>query len=111
MAARSRRVALAEPVEDVREQIGGDAVAGIAHRDFRRRARLPRSHRHAPAPRRELDGIADEIGDDLLKTIGIPAQRHRLDVLFDLDPLLLGGRPDRVDAGTDDGVEPHARWR
>src|SRR5207247_562759 len=56
-----------------------------------------------PAARRELDGVGDEVPDDLLQPVAIAA--HRPDAVVELalegDLLRIGRRTDRVDGALD----------
>src|SRR5207244_4893208 len=57
----------------------------------------------APAARRELDGVGDEVPDDLLQPVAIAA--HGPDAVVELalegDLLRVGRRTDRVDGALD----------
>src|SRR5207237_7571148 len=67
LRAAARRVALLESLEDSGQDLGRDADAGIAHLD-RDRVRL-RAHGDVDpaALRGELDGVGDQVRDDLLQ--------------------------------------------
>ena len=64
---RRRAVGLPETVEDVRQKLGRDAYPRIRHLYQRLAAFGPHARRDAPALRRELDGVRQEVPDDLLK--------------------------------------------
>ena len=65
--ARGAGVLLAEPVEDVRQELGRDADAGVLD-DHQHRGRLTRRSDHDLATRRgELDGIGQQVPHDLLQ--------------------------------------------
>ena len=64
-------VRLAEAAEEVRDELARNPHPSIAHRDPRLRGRTVERHRHGPAPRGELDGIREQVRDDLLHPRGV----------------------------------------
>ena len=109
MRARARAVGLAEAVEHVGQEIGGDALPGVLHDDDRRRGGALQPHLDASAARRELDGVRQQVPDHLLQAVGIrvhgPALRLQRGV--EHDALALGGGTDGVQRGLDDGGRLH----
>src|SRR5438067_753978 len=101
--ARARAVGLPEALEDVRQEVGRNPDARVTHADHgvMRVAREPDGD--APAARRELDGVGDEVPDDLLQPVAIAA--HGTDAVVELalegDLLRVGRRTDRVDGALD----------
>src|SRR5262249_61362705 len=71
-AMRTPRVAfeLAESVEDKGEKLRLDPRAGVAHRDRNVRALAFKTDSDLPSSRRELDGVGQEVPDDLLQAVG-----------------------------------------
>src|SRR5215471_6463496 len=63
--ARAGTTHLAELLEHRRLVLGGDADAGVAHGDRDLSLALAEVDRHLPAFRRELDGVREQIQDDL----------------------------------------------
>jgi hypothetical protein len=61
-----RALALHEEVEDPLSELRGQPGARVANLEHRRSVLLAHTDRHQPARRRVLEGIADEIVDDLL---------------------------------------------
>src|SRR5207253_7812811 len=59
-----RAVRLPEPVEDVRQERGGDAHARVADYEPRLVADAIDTHAHTAARRRELDRVGQQIADD-----------------------------------------------
>ena len=81
--AHSIRLGCEKRIEDVREFLGGNAVPGVAHRDFDgSRGIHPRAHGDAPIPRagpvQRVDAIKDEVEEDLLEMHAITAHRWQI---------------------------------
>src|SRR5205823_49622 len=105
-AAAGRLVGLGERLEDPADGGGIDPDAGVAHRDLDARAVGGGGGTHFRpdehfAPRGELDGVADQIHQDLPYAQRIPAQRavlgrRRRD--DELDALRLGGAREQARA-------------
>jgi hypothetical protein len=71
--SRRAAVGLAEAVEDVGEELGLDAHAGVDDADLQMRIDPLEEHLHLAALRRELDGIGEQIPDDNTYTaLGTP---------------------------------------
>ena len=89
VAARGAAVGLTEPIEDVRQELGRDAGAGVAHRDFDVVAVGRRADVHVALLRRELDGVGDHARQHLVQALGIAVDRRQAvrDVLADRDLL------------------------
>src|SRR5438128_3708762 len=68
--ARARAVALAERLEDVRNELRRDPDARVGDDDLDARLGARETHAHAAARRRELDRVREQVPDDLLQTIG-----------------------------------------
>ena len=62
-----RLVTLDEELEDAREHVFGDADAGVAHPQGDLFVLLSDDHADAPAGRRVLGRVVDQIHDDLLE--------------------------------------------
>src|SRR6185312_1378288 len=96
--ARARRIDLAERLEDPLVVLGGDADAGIAHRELYAAGGRARRDRHATALG-ELERVRDEILEDLAepKRVGLDrlGQAGRCDEA-ELEPLLRGDRREGV---------------
>ena len=106
-----RAVGLAEPLEDERQKVGGDARAVVGDRQAQAVAGL-RQHDVDPAAiRRELDRIDDEIADDLLQPLRVAAHEvaGRIDARVQRDGPRAGRRAERLDGGGDDPAEVHRR--
>ena len=68
MASRSRAVSLPESLEDVRQDVGRDALAGVGNRQYHVAAVSAERERDMSSGRRELQSVRHEIVDDLTKT-------------------------------------------
>src|SRR5262249_47499423 len=66
-----RTVALAEPLEDVREQVRLNADTTVVDRDFCRRSILLQRQIDVSLPRGEFDGLGEHGPDNLLHTCSI----------------------------------------
>jgi TerC family integral membrane protein len=69
------RLAAPEPVEDQRKLGGGDTSAGVGHPQFRAPAGRPGRERHPPAGRGELEGVPQQVHDDLPQPRGVRQDR------------------------------------
>ena len=106
--ARGRAVGLPEALEDVRQELGRDALAGVARPtistcEFTRRER----DLHAAALRRELDRVRQQVPDDLLQPVGVAGDERRRAgrARLEADALGVGGGPHRLDRRLDHGRE------
>src|SRR5437867_12480784 len=95
--ARARAIGLLEAFEDVRQQVGLDTPAGVAH-DEARVGIAHEPHCHGAIWRRELDRVAQDVLDDLTQPIGIAAHRPGIavELRFQVDPFDLSGRAGRL---------------
>ena len=108
MRTRQRAVGLAEPVEGVLEELGRHALSRIPNLDLERVVAVAERDDHAPARRRELDRVRDQVPDDLLDAVGIaqdPVLLAGMVVEAHLDLLAFGGEAHRVHRGPDHGGE------
>ena len=83
-----RLIALHEEVEDARQQVGAHAHAAVAHAQQGLAALDAGPDADGAAGGRELERVADEVGDDLLQPRGVPGHPHRAAV--DRDVVTLG---------------------
>ncbi len=99
-----RSVGLAEAVEDVRQEFGPDADAGVDDADLDVRVDPLQEHLDAAPLGRELDGVREEVPDDLLEPCGIAGDRtcERIEHLLNADLLGIGGREHGGEGGFDD---------
>src|SRR6266478_1314054 len=84
-----RAVRLLEALEDARQELRPDALARVAHGDLDVRVEPFEHHLDAPALRRELDGIGEEIPRDLLQPLGVACDRTSFRVEDRLHPDVL----------------------
>src|SRR5262249_26352182 len=105
--ARVRAVGLAEPLEDVRQELRLDADAGIADRDLDPVSGAPQPRFDAPAFARELDGVREQVPDGLLQTASVAD--HHAALAFNRraqgHPFHCGAGPDDVDGGLKDAFD------
>ena len=89
-----RGVGLAEAVEDVRQEFGLDAHAGVDDADLDVRVDPLQQHLHLAALGRELHGVGEQVPDDLLEPCGVAGDgaRERVEHLLDADALGVGRR-------------------
>ena len=73
--ARRRRVALPEPLEQVRNELRLDADAGVGHADLDVGVHALEQDLDLAVLRRELDGVGQQVPDDLLKPARIAGDR------------------------------------
>src|SRR4030095_8635406 len=98
LGARAAAVALPEPVEDERQELPIDADAAVADHDLQVRVDALKGDLDPASLRRELDGVHQEVPDNLLDPVRIAAERSRIgvDERLQPEPLGLGGGADRV---------------
>jgi len=87
--ARDATIRLAERLEHRWQEVARNTDAGIGHDDFRPCAAARDAKVDAPAFRRELDGVGEQVPHHLLhpRTVGMQAVERRIDVHIDLNPL------------------------
>ena len=102
-----RAVALAQPVEDIGQDVRVDALPRIGHDDLRVRPHPLRLDLDAPAARGELDGIAQQVPHHLAEPVGIAADGGpgRLQERVQPEPLRGGARTDGLQHLLDDIAE------
>src|SRR5215831_16487576 len=85
----SPALALLEPVEDDREQLAPDPGAGVADHDLEVRVDALERELDPAVPRRELDGVHQEIPGHLLEPVRVAAHRAgaRVEERMQLEPL------------------------
>ena len=101
---RRAGVGLAEAVEDVREELGLDAHAGVDDADLDVRVDPLQEHLHLAALGRELHGVGEQVPDDLLEPgeVAGDGAGERIEHLVDADALGVGRRHDGGEGGLDD---------
>src|SRR5690606_37341568 len=83
---------LPEAIEDAPQAFGSDARAAVGHREADGVAFARARDRHAGSRRRELDGVADEVGQDLEDATAVREHaRVRVGELVDERDLARGG--------------------
>ena len=100
MRARRRGVGLAEALEDVRQELGRDALARVGDDDLDLRVRRAAARsRTRAAARRELDRVrragSTPPAAAASRSPKIGGRRRRLDDVASATPLRVGGRADR----------------
>ena len=70
-------VGLAEAIEDERQHLGPDALAGVRDHDLDLRADAPDVNLHAAAARRELDRVREQVPHRLLQPLAIAVDARR----------------------------------
>ena len=75
----ARAFALHEQVEGALQQLRGHADAAVEHLDHDLSLDSLHRHMHAPAGRRVLERVADQVADDLLDARGVAVDHQRLD--------------------------------
>src|ERR1044071_239561 len=71
VVTRERRVRLAEAFKYVWQEVGRDTSTRVADGDFDVRVDACQAQLHLAALRRELNGVRQEIPDELLQAVGI----------------------------------------
>ena len=113
VGARRRPVGLPERLEDRSDEVRRYARSGVGDGELDEIVRAAQRQVHGAAFRRELDGVRQQIPDDLLEPRAVRVERadRRLRVDDDLDPLGVGHRLDDVDRRADDVVHVDGRAR
>lgn len=107
--AGERRVALAEAIEDMGQELRADALAGVAHRDVGAGLVVTDAHFDTAAARRELDGVGEQVQHDLLEAAGVARYRAEGGIRFgaDLNVSFLGQWVLDLDGALDHAVKVH----
>jgi hypothetical protein len=107
MLAPRGAVGLAEAIEYVGQEVGGDPLAGVSDLQDRLARRALHDHVDAAARRRELDRVREQVQHDLLQAIAVAVHEHAVDghLERDLDALLFGSEPLRLDRGLGDRAQ------
>src|SRR5437899_8185196 len=98
VATRASALALSQPVEDIRQDLGRDALPRIADDDLDVRSHALQLYLDPTVLRSELHGILEQIPDDLLQPSRIAADQktRRLQDRLEPNALRLGGASDRL---------------
>jgi hypothetical protein len=75
VGACDRALGLHKAIEHVRNVLGAQAEAGVGHRNLRGAAEGLETHHDPAASRCELDGVIQQVGDDLLQARRVPVHR------------------------------------
>src|SRR5271170_337860 len=75
MSTRGRRISLLKPVENIRQKVGCDAFAGIAHMDFHVRSDPLEPYLDLSALGSELNSVVKDVPEDLSQAIRISGNR------------------------------------
>src|SRR4030095_15690114 len=67
--SRAGRICLPEALENIRQEVLTDALAGVAHRNLAVRSFAFESNLNPAATRREFHGIGKKVPHDLLKAV------------------------------------------
>ena len=88
----------------MRQEVGGDATAGVRDGDARAVAGVDEPDIDPAARWRELHGIRQKVGDDLLQAGGVAAQAANAAVheARQMNAACFGRRPLRVDGALDE---------
>src|SRR6266540_5104352 len=71
--ARARSICLAKSLEQVRQEIAGDASTGVFDRNHQLEIDPLQADLDDTSFGRELDGIGEKVAEHLLETAGVPA--------------------------------------
>lgn len=75
-----------EAVEDPLPLLGGDAGAGVGHRDRGQRRLGGHRRLHRAAPRGVAGGVGEEVGGHLPEPVGVAGDGHRVQVGAEATP-------------------------
>jgi hypothetical protein len=105
--ARDSAVGLPEALEDVGQKFGADPCARVGDGDLGAVARAREPHLDRALARRELDGVREEVPEDLLETVGVAgdAARRVVEAHREADAARLGRRAHALGRRLDDGRE------
>ena len=98
MMTREAGLRLPETLEELRQEFGGDTAPAVGHGDPRVRLRALQAHVDPPARRGELDGVRDQVPEDLLQArrVAQDGAGERLQRRRQRQALALGGAPHDV---------------
>ena len=104
LAACAPALALTQSVEDIGQHVGRDALPGVADDDLDVRPNALELDLDSPILRGELDGVVQQVPDDLLQPAGVAAdqQARRLQHRVEPNALRLGRRTDAIQSLFDD---------
>jgi hypothetical protein len=110
MAPGGRSIRLSEALEYVGQEFLGDSLTCVDDAHFEVAVHPCKTHLHPAGPRRELDGVREQVPDALLKPVGVSPYRpgHRIQDNLQSDPFRFGGMPHRFDGSGDNLLEVHA---
>src|SRR5437588_7617325 len=74
----NRAVSLSKAIEDMRQELRADAFTVVTDGDFNLGIRAFHLNFHVAVNRSELNGIREQVPDDLLQTIGVSQNRPRM---------------------------------
>ena len=107
LAACAPALALTQSVEDIGQHVGRDALPGVADDDLDVRPNALELDLDSPILRGELDGVVQQVPDDLLQPAGVAAdqQAGRLQHRVEPNALRLGRVTDRFQRVVDELAE------
>lgn len=107
VGSRHRVIRLDEAVEELRQHLRTDAHAAVRNGDLNMLATPLEAHRDPAALRGELDGVGEQVGDDLLQPGRVPVdETHRvIDAILDPDGLGLRGSPHQIQSAPNHHLE------
>src|SRR5439155_23569141 len=96
MSAREALVRLPEPIEHIRQELGGNPYAAIDDCDFNRRVHVTQLDFDTSALRREFHGVRQQVPEHLQQALAIAVNRTQVVTRVDDDRqrLRVGGGPD-----------------
>src|ERR1700755_1311366 len=100
-------VCLPETVEDVRQKVCRNALPVVLHGDLQLRSLSGGTHANATAFGRELDGVRQQVPEDLPQTMRVTHDQlaPRLKIGLNLYPFCFRGRHHSLDGRLDDFVQ------
>lgn len=105
VARGTRFVAAEKAFEDVGQVIGRNPLSAVLDLQDRTSVFEARSDFNPPVELIELDGVGEEVGDDLGNAVGVAESRSGRQVGGDGDGLFLGEGSDQINAGIGNFVE------
>src|SRR5882672_7750213 len=105
--ARGGRVGLSKPIEDVGQESGLDAYAGIFDRDLDLTLGAPQARFDVPSFTGEFDGVREQIPNGLLQTVGVTEDHavRRFNHFAQDNSFRFGAGPDDIDGGMKDVLD------